>query len=58
MNYENFFKGIFESYPIYGKTVIIMFLIENDKNLLKDVGFTENDSHVFIGITNRTEFTV
>ena len=33
MNYENFFKDIFESLPDYRKTVILMFLIKNDEGL-------------------------
>ena len=36
MNYENYFKDIFESIPDYRKIVLLIFLIQNDKNLLKE----------------------
>ena len=35
MNFENFFKDIFESIPDYRKVVLLIFFIENDKELLK-----------------------
>ena len=40
---ENYFKDMFESIPDYRKIVLIIFLIQNDKNLLKEIGFSEND---------------
>ena len=43
MNYENYFKDIFKSIHDYKKIVLLIFLIQNDKNLLKEVGFSEND---------------
>ena len=43
MNYENYFKDIFESIPDYRKIVLLKFLIQNDKNLLKEIGFNERD---------------
>ena len=43
MNYENYFKDIFESIPDYRKIVLLIFLIQNDKNLLKAIGFSERD---------------
>ena len=43
MNYENYFKDIFESIPEYRKIVLLIFLIQNDKNLLKEIGFSERD---------------
>ena len=43
MNYENYFKDIFESIPDYRKIVFLVFLIQNDKNLLKEIGFSKND---------------
>ena len=43
MNYENYFKDIFESIHDYKKIVLLIFLIQNDKNLLKEIGFNEND---------------
>ena len=43
MENENYFKEIFESIHDYKKIVLLIFLIQNDKNLLKEVGFSEND---------------
>ena len=43
MNHESYFKGLFESIPNYGKIVLLIFLIQNDKNLLKEIGFSKND---------------
>ena len=43
MNYENYFKDIFESIPDYRKIVLLIILIQNDKNLLKEIGFSERD---------------
>ena len=39
----NYFKDLFESIPDYRKIVLIIFLIQNDKNLLKGIGFNKND---------------
>ena len=38
-----YFKDLFESIPDYRKIVLLMFLIRDDKNLLKEVGFSKND---------------
>ena len=43
MNYENYFKDNFESIPDYRKIVLLVFLIQNDKNLLKEIEFSKND---------------
>ena len=43
MNNENYFKDIFESIPDYRKIVLLIFLIQNDKNLLKEIGFSKNN---------------
>ena len=43
MNNSNYFKDIFESIPDYRKIVLLIFLIQNDKNLLKEIGFSKND---------------
>ena len=43
MNYENYFKDMFESIIDYRKIVLLIFLINNDKNLLKEIGFSKND---------------
>ena len=42
MNSVNYFKDMFESIPDYKKIVSLLFLIQNDRNLLK-VGFSKND---------------
>ena len=38
-----YFKDLFESITDYKKIVLLMFLIKDDKNLLKEVGFSKND---------------
>ena len=43
MNNSNYFRDLFESIPDYRKIVLLIFLIQNDKNLLKEIGFSEND---------------
>ena len=43
MNNVNYFRDLFESIPHYRKIVLLLFLNENDKDLLKEVGFSEND---------------
>ena len=40
---SNDFKDLFESIPDYRKIVLLMFLIQNDKNLLKEIGFSKTD---------------
>ena len=43
MNNSNYFKDIFESISDYRKIVLLIYLIQNDKNLLKETGFSKND---------------
>ena len=43
MNYENHFKDMFESITDYRKIVLLIFLIQNDKNLLNECGFLKRD---------------
>ena len=43
MDNVNYFKDLFESIPEYKKIVSLIFLIKDDKNLLKEVGFSKND---------------
>ena len=43
MDDVNYFKDLFESIPDYKKIVLLIFLIKDDKNLLKEVGFSKND---------------
>ena len=43
MNNSNYFKDFFKSIPDYRKIVLIIFLIQNDENLLKEIGFSKND---------------
>ena len=35
MNNENYFENMFESIPDYKKIFLLIFLIQNDKNLFK-----------------------
>ena len=41
MDNVNYFKDLFESIPDYRKIVLLMFLIKDDKNLLKENGFQQ-----------------
>ena len=43
MNNVNYFKDLFESIPDYRKIVLLIFLIQNDKSLLQEVGFSKSD---------------
>ena len=43
MDNINYFKDIFESIHDYKKIVLLIFLIQNDKNLLHEVGFSQRD---------------
>ena len=43
MKYEDYFKGTLESIPDYRKVLLLIFLFQNDKGLLCDVGFSERD---------------
>ena len=43
MNNSNYFKDMFKSIPDYRKIVLLIFLIQNDENLLKEIGFSKND---------------
>ena len=45
MNNEKHFKDIFESIYDYIKIVLLIFLIQNDKNLLREVGFSQHDKN-------------
>ena len=45
MDNINYFKDIFESIHDYKKLVLLIFLIQNDKNLLKEIGFSKNDTN-------------
>ena len=43
MNYENYFKDIFEAILDYRKIVMLVFLIQNDNDLLTECGFLKSD---------------
>ena len=43
MNYDNYCKDMFESIPDYGNIVLLLFLLQNDKKLLGEIGFSEHD---------------
>ena len=43
MDNINYFKDMFESIPDYRKILILMFSNQNDKNLIKEIGFSKND---------------
>ena len=39
----NYFKDVVESIPDYRKIVLLIFLIQNVKNLLKEIGFSKDN---------------
>ena len=41
MDFENYFKDLFESISNYRKIVLLVFLIKDDKNLLNEIGFSK-----------------
>ena len=43
MDNEKYFKDMFKSIHDYKKLVLFIFLIQNDRNLLKEIGFSKND---------------
>ena len=43
MDNKKYFKDIFESILDYRKIVLLIFLFQNDENLLNEVGFSKND---------------
>ena len=43
MNYENYFKDMFETIPDYRKIVLLLFLFKNDSGLLTECGLLKND---------------
>ena len=44
----NYFKDLFESIPDYRKIALLIYIIQNDKNLLHEIGFSERDIHRLI----------
>ena len=46
MDNINYFKDLLESISDYRKVVLLIFLSKHDKNLLKEVGFSENDIYL------------
>ena len=43
MNNSNYFKDIFKSIADYRKTVLLLYLIQNDEILLNEIGFSKAD---------------
>ena len=43
MNFESYYKDMFESIPDYRKRVLSLILIQNDKDLLIENGFSERE---------------
>ena len=43
MDNSNYFKNLLESISDYRKIVLLKFLSQNDKNLLKEIGCSKND---------------
>ena len=45
MSFENFFRDMFESIPDYRKRVLIIILIQNDKDPLTESGFLKDNNN-------------
>ena len=45
MDYENFFKDMFESIPLYKKIELIIILFQNDAYSLEEGGFLKSDNN-------------
>ena len=45
MDNFKYFKDLFKSIPDYRKIVLLIFLILNNKNLLKEIGFSKSDGN-------------
>ena len=43
MNNSNYFRDLFESIPDFRNILLIIFLFQNDKDLLCEIGFSEHD---------------
>ena len=43
MDNSNYFIDMFKSIPDYRKIVLLIFLIQNDKNLINEIGFSQRD---------------
>ena len=43
MEHIHYFKDMFESVPDYRKIVLLIFLIQNDDDFLKECGFLKSD---------------
>ena len=37
-----YFNDLFESIPDYRKIVLLIYIFQNDKNLLRDIGFRQH----------------
>ena len=44
MDESNYFKDLFESIQDYKKNVLLLFLYQKDKDLLREIGFSEHDN--------------
>ena len=45
MNYEKYFKELFQSITDYRKIVLLIFLIKNDSKFLQECGFLMSDNN-------------
>ena len=43
MDNKNFFKDLLESIPVCRKIVFLLLLFQIDKDLLREIGFSEHD---------------
>ena len=45
MDHVSYFKDMFESIPDYRKIVLLIFLFQNNKDLLREISFSERDKN-------------
>ena len=43
MDRKNYFKDLLGSIPDFRKIVLLLFLFQNDKDLIRKIGFSEQD---------------
>ena len=45
MDHVKYFEDLLESIPDYRKSVLLMFLIKNDADFVRECGFLKNDNN-------------
>ena len=45
MDHVTYFKDMFESIQDYRKLVLLIYIFQNDRNLSREIGFSESDNN-------------